>query len=97
MGSFTHFYTTMLGFVMYRLYQSLNLHYPPKIALLSALNHEVETQDQESNVKYCTLPSKMSEVIFFEYHCNVQGDIYGQWFRFCLPYYSIACFVLNAL
>uniref|UniRef100_A0A8C4YJ80 Pescadillo homolog n=1 Tax=Gopherus evgoodei TaxID=1825980 RepID=A0A8C4YJ80_9SAUR len=31
MATFTEFYTTLLGFVNFRLYQSLNLHYPPKI------------------------------------------------------------------
>ncbi|NXD31724.1 PESC protein, partial [Spelaeornis formosus] len=31
MATFTEFYTTLLGFVNFRLYQSLNLLYPPKI------------------------------------------------------------------
>ncbi|KAI1232864.1 hypothetical protein IHE44_0006044 [Lamprotornis superbus] len=31
MATFTEFYTTLLGFVNFRLYQSLNLVYPPKI------------------------------------------------------------------
>lgn len=31
MATFTEFYTTLLGFVNFRLYQSLNLHYPPKV------------------------------------------------------------------
>uniref|UniRef100_A0A8C5SYX7 Pescadillo homolog n=1 Tax=Laticauda laticaudata TaxID=8630 RepID=A0A8C5SYX7_LATLA len=31
MATFTEFYTTLLGFVNFRLYQTLNLHYPPKI------------------------------------------------------------------
>ncbi|XP_026577980.1 pescadillo homolog isoform X2 [Pseudonaja textilis] len=31
MATFTEFYTTLLGFVNVRLYQTLNLHYPPKI------------------------------------------------------------------
>ncbi|KAJ6656685.1 hypothetical protein lerEdw1_003572 [Lerista edwardsae] len=39
MATFTEFYTTLLGFVNFRLYQSLNLHYPPKVNLkLSALS-----------------------------------------------------------
>uniref|UniRef100_A0A8D2J8G4 Pescadillo homolog n=1 Tax=Varanus komodoensis TaxID=61221 RepID=A0A8D2J8G4_VARKO len=32
MATFTEFYTTLLGFVNFRLYQSLNLHYPPKVS-----------------------------------------------------------------
>ncbi|XP_005993371.1 pescadillo [Latimeria chalumnae] len=31
MATFTEFYTTLLGFVNFRLYQSLNLVYPPKL------------------------------------------------------------------
>ncbi|XP_078523378.1 pescadillo homolog [Lissotriton helveticus] len=31
MATFTEFYTTLLGFVNFRLYQTLNLHYPPKL------------------------------------------------------------------
>ncbi|KAI5758633.1 unnamed protein product [Gulo gulo] len=31
MATFTEFYTTLLGFVNFRLYQSLNLYYPPKL------------------------------------------------------------------
>uniref|UniRef100_A0A8C0VRL0 Pescadillo homolog n=1 Tax=Cyanistes caeruleus TaxID=156563 RepID=A0A8C0VRL0_CYACU len=31
MATFTEFYTTLLGFVNFRLYHSLNLQYPPKI------------------------------------------------------------------
>ncbi|XP_042881087.1 pescadillo homolog [Penaeus japonicus] len=31
MRTFVEFYLVLLGFVNYRLYQSLNLHYPPKI------------------------------------------------------------------
>ncbi|XP_072586502.1 pescadillo homolog [Vulpes vulpes] len=31
MATFTEFYTTLLGLVNFRLYQSLNLHYPPKL------------------------------------------------------------------
>lgn len=31
MATFTEFYTTLLGFVNFRLYHSLNLHYPPKV------------------------------------------------------------------
>uniref|UniRef100_A0A8B9E4U4 Pescadillo homolog n=1 Tax=Anser cygnoides TaxID=8845 RepID=A0A8B9E4U4_ANSCY len=36
MATFTEFYTTLLGFVNFRLYHSLNLHYPPKVRLLPA-------------------------------------------------------------
>lgn len=32
MATFTEFYTTLLGFVNFRLYQTLNLVYPPKVS-----------------------------------------------------------------
>nr|XP_033812781.1 LOW QUALITY PROTEIN: pescadillo homolog [Geotrypetes seraphini] len=31
MATFTEFYTTLLGFISFRLYQTLNLQYPPKL------------------------------------------------------------------
>ena len=33
MSTFADFYTTLLGFVNFRLYNSINLHYPPKVSL----------------------------------------------------------------
>ncbi|KAK3084322.1 hypothetical protein FSP39_011558 [Pinctada imbricata] len=33
MQTFVEFYTTLLGFVNFRLYSSINLHYPPKLEL----------------------------------------------------------------
>lgn len=32
MATFTELYTTLLGFVSFRLYSSLNLVYPPKVS-----------------------------------------------------------------
>ena len=34
MLTFIEFYTTMLGFVNYQLYHSMNLHYPPKVQVV---------------------------------------------------------------
>ena len=33
MAIFSEFYTTLLGFVNYRLFHTLNLMYPPKLAI----------------------------------------------------------------
>ncbi|XP_076106551.1 pescadillo homolog isoform X1 [Mytilus galloprovincialis] len=41
MQTFTEFYTTLLGFVNYKLYTDFNLHYPPKL----------ELEDQEGTTK----------------------------------------------
>ncbi|MBN3304288.1 PESC protein, partial [Amia calva] len=53
MATFTEFYTTLLGFVNFRLYQSLNLVYPPKLdskaeAELRAEHEEEYAMDSES-------------------------------------------------
>nr|CAG4651793.1 EOG090X05E6 [Triops cancriformis] len=45
MTTFVDFYTTMLGFVNFRLYHSLNLHYPPKLATFTTGNEEAEKED----------------------------------------------------
>ena len=33
MLTFLEFYTTMIGFVNFKLYNMLNLHYPPKVCI----------------------------------------------------------------
>ncbi|XP_012152384.2 pescadillo homolog [Megachile rotundata] len=45
MSTFVEFYITMLGFVNYRLYHTLNLYYPPK--LTNAENSEKALVDEE--------------------------------------------------
>uniref|UniRef100_A0AAQ5Z4F2 Pescadillo homolog n=1 Tax=Amphiprion ocellaris TaxID=80972 RepID=A0AAQ5Z4F2_AMPOC len=52
MATFTEFYTTLLGFVNFRLYHSLNLLYPPKVwwklsALSASLARVVSSADEE--------------------------------------------------
>uniref|UniRef100_A0A3Q2CUV8 Pescadillo homolog n=1 Tax=Cyprinodon variegatus TaxID=28743 RepID=A0A3Q2CUV8_CYPVA len=49
MATFTELYTTLLGFVNFRLYQSLNLVYPPKklSALSSSLARVVSSEEEE--------------------------------------------------
>ncbi|XP_039188527.1 pescadillo homolog [Crotalus tigris] len=46
MATFTEFYTTLLGFVNFRLYQTLNLHYPPKIE--SRCSAESKSEDGDA-------------------------------------------------
>ncbi|KAM6155175.1 pescadillo homolog [Rhynchocyon petersi] len=46
MATFTEFYTTLLGFVNFRLYQSLNLQYPPK---LEGQTHDAELKASEGS------------------------------------------------
>jgi len=48
MSTFVEFYIVMLGFVNYRLYHTLNLHYPPK--LINSGNVEKTFVDEEAYV-----------------------------------------------
>ncbi|XP_035986045.1 pescadillo [Fundulus heteroclitus] len=45
MATFTELYTTLLGFVNFRLYQSLNLVYPPKLDSKAELDLKEENED----------------------------------------------------
>ncbi|XP_070255583.1 pescadillo homolog isoform X2 [Myotis yumanensis] len=68
MATFTEFYTTLLGFVNFRLYQSLNLHYPPKLE--GQAHPEVKTRedsyalDSESSMeKLAALSASLARVV----------------------------------
>ncbi|XP_066226570.1 pescadillo homolog [Saccopteryx leptura] len=68
MATFTEFYTTLLGFVNFRLYQSLNLHYPPKLegqAHTDAKAHEDSyALDSESFMeKLAALSASLARVV----------------------------------
>lgn len=40
MSTFTEFYRNMLGFVLFRLYNDINLHYPPRISITNTTDSE---------------------------------------------------------
>nr|KAF6403873.1 pescadillo ribosomal biogenesis factor 1 [Molossus molossus] len=68
MATFTEFYTTLLGFVNFRLYQSLNLHYPPKLegqAHTEVKAHEDSyALDSESSMeKLAALSASLARVV----------------------------------
>lgn len=68
MATFTEFYTTLLGFVNFRLYQLLNLHYPPKLegqAHAEARAHEDSyALDSESSMeKLAALSASLARVV----------------------------------
>lgn len=50
MSTFVQFYSVVLGFVNFRLYHLLNLHYPPKFAVLSDDATEKTLVDEEAFV-----------------------------------------------
>ncbi|XP_010827078.1 PREDICTED: pescadillo homolog isoform X1 [Bison bison bison] len=68
MATFTEFYTTLLGFVNFRLYQSLNLHYPPKLE--SPVHTEAKTSEdayalnsESSLEKLAALSASLARVV----------------------------------
>ncbi|XP_062445921.1 pescadillo homolog [Rhea pennata] len=69
MATFTEFYTTLLGFVNFRLYHSLNLLYPPKIegqseVELKPAEGEAYAMDSESYLeKLSALSASLARVV----------------------------------
>ncbi|XP_038146004.1 pescadillo [Cyprinodon tularosa] len=72
MATFTELYTTLLGFVNFRLYQSLNLVYPPKLDSKAELYLKEENEDDyamnsESYLeKLSALSSSLARVVSSE-------------------------------
>jgi pescadillo protein len=60
MAVFTEFYTTMLGFINFRLYNQLNLTYPPKLQGVEANGTE------EDNERVCALNQSLQRTIVEE-------------------------------
>lgn len=68
MATFTEFYTTLLGFVNFRLYQSLNLHYPPKLESQdppeAKVSEDTYALDSESSMeKLAALSASLARVV----------------------------------
>lgn len=69
MATFTELYTTLLGFVNFRLYQSLNLVYPPKldskaVSELKEQNEEDYAMDSESYLeKLSALSASLARMV----------------------------------
>ncbi|XP_051021158.1 pescadillo homolog [Acomys russatus] len=68
MATFTEFYTTLLGFVNFRLYQSLNLHYPPKlegqVQAETKISEDTYALDSESSMeKLAALSASLARVV----------------------------------
>lgn len=68
MATFTEFYTTLLGFVNFRLYQSLNLHYPPKLEgqthTEAKASEDTYALDSESSMeKLAALSASLARVV----------------------------------
>lgn len=56
MATFVEFYIALLGFVNYRLYHSVGLHYPPRIAYSSQREEEEGNEEEEEKVYSLACP-----------------------------------------
>ncbi|KFW75902.1 Pescadillo, partial [Manacus vitellinus] len=80
MATFTEFYTTLLGFVNFRLYHSLNLLYPPKIdsqadAELKPTEGKEYAMDSESYLeRLSALSSSLARVVAPTHEDEVEMD-----------------------
>jgi len=63
MAIFTEFYTTMLGFINFRLYNSINLTYPPKLAGMVESNADIA---EDENTRVYALNRALHRVIIAE-------------------------------
>uniref|UniRef100_A0A1I7VK08 Pescadillo homolog n=1 Tax=Loa loa TaxID=7209 RepID=A0A1I7VK08_LOALO len=71
MATFAEFYVTMLEFVNFRLYQSIGLFYPPKLAFKS---NKSEDDDQTEEGKVYSLACPLSRFDSYEEHIDVSID-----------------------
>lgn len=82
MATFTEMYTTLFGFINFRLYQSLNLHYPPKLdskdeADLKAVDEEEYALDSESYLeKLSALSASLARVVATAEEEETQMDLF---------------------
>ncbi|KAG1714281.1 Pescadillo [Nymphon striatum] len=76
MATFTHFYTTMLGFVNYKLYNSINVYYPPVLSVGKIKNNENDSgdQDEDSQERIAALNQKLKATISESNEEEVQLD-----------------------
>ena len=69
MSIFVEFYTTVLGFVNFRLYHSLNLSYPPQLSTVT----EAGEADMEDRV--AALNQSLQRTVVEEDDDNMEGDL----------------------
>ncbi|XP_064461304.1 pescadillo homolog [Ornithodoros turicata] len=68
MATFTDFYVTLLGCINYKLYNNLNLYYPPKLHLTSEDQEDVGEVDEEEGVvdRIASLTEKLKSMVSAE-------------------------------
>lgn len=62
MLTFIEFYTTMLGFINYQLYHTLNLHYPPELNSSNEKSKEFCQEDDVNDERLASLTSTLKSI-----------------------------------
>jgi len=62
MATSIEFYTTMLGFVNFRLYQTVGLHYPPKLQTYDPSGAVASADNEESRERVYSLAQPIQKV-----------------------------------
>lgn len=63
MQTFVEFYTTLLGFINFKLYHSINLHYPPKLELDAATPVDKDEENMTEKERYQERLSALSQTL----------------------------------
>nr|CAG4636144.1 EOG090X05E6 [Eubosmina coregoni]SVE69773.1 EOG090X05E6 [Eubosmina coregoni] len=71
MTNFVDFYTTMLGFINFRLYHSINLQYPPK---LPGLTFNENATDDTANEEYNELVAALNQSLVANLPAGVEEE-----------------------
>jgi len=63
MSIFVEFYTTMLGFVLFRLYHNLNLQYPPALGSGAEITNADESTDEMQHERVVALNQSLAKTV----------------------------------
>ena len=70
MVTFTEFYTTAVGFVLFKLYKDANLHYPPKLEM-KAINKpsvtDADKDEEDDDLVMCDNDEIADEVLIIDF------------------------------
>ena len=74
MSIFVEFYTTMLGFVLFRLYHNLNLQYPPSLSGIIKEDATEEGMDEVARERVFALNQSLARTVVETEEDNVELD-----------------------
>lgn len=83
MSTFTDFYVTLLGFVNFKLYNSINLAYPPQLAVESIAKRDEELCEGEDPRNEVSLWRQQHTIVIVEIHRHFHLLIFSLFFFSC--------------